>query len=1574
MRPGLPLVAITLAFAACVSPSNPYDPEADPAVQARARLSGRVVLEDPNVDVSTLDVEAAALILRLVDDNGDEQARLAGDDLDVGEGAASFLLPDLVPGSYRLLVENLSTRFVGASAPAVELSPGAKLDLGDLRYVAPLLPEGLGPGSVKGDVVIQEGAAVPRTVELFRLEEGAAASVRTLTADAGGRFSFTGLVSGRYAVVATAEGYAPAYALDLEIGEQPGAELEVRLEGQSALALQPVTAVLRFADEVPLVEGVRYTRADAVDVELLAFGGTNPVTGMRVSTSAAFVDESGAELPFQDHAARVTVALPDVEGTIDVHAQFEARSAGGFAFLSPIFSAQVVRDTSPPEVGLAEVSGAVVGIDGRTYLTAAAVAPSLVLDASDAVSAVSGLAVVEASAAPAPDSVSFDDVTAPGGLVRLPALLGLSGGDGVKSVWAFVRDRAGNVSAPLGVEVVVDTTPPTLASVRIAGGAEFVLSPFVSVEVESADEDVAEVALARAGAEPTAFEPVGGASIAFALEPGDGTRGVVVRLRDFAGNVSGDVTDEVVVDAGAAVLAPSLVATRDVPVEVLARAAAEARVVLGTSIDDGLSLLAAAPYSASPPATLTAPSDGAFRVFAQVRDAAGTESGLLVADVEVDTTGPSFGPGGVVVDQGAAATRFVSVTVAVDAVAPEDVEAMAVATDGVVDAETFQPFSPQVTAVLAPGDCPGDGDPTTPDECNRVCVVLRDAAGNVSSPSCDGIRLDTTPPTTPAITPLFATVRADTVEIIVTEPATDFDDQEVGTYEITSPAGDYLEVQGRGPFRFRLRPNRQNELCVRGKDEAGNVGIEDCAVVDEKTARTEIGNGIDNRGSDVFGDFIAFVGRGGIFLHDIRQGPPASSTDTERMQLLTNGLVGSDFIDGPGESIRMAGDARTLIVAHGPVGGQGGGVFNVVVKVLDDRALPGGVTQLEGQLEGSAFDVDGRYVAYFATGGVYLHDLGIDSTALDTTARIPRTAPTEALVSAPGVELCPGTAPRVARGVVIWCELQQGRGVLRRAYTDRGDPQNPNDDVLVRDELTGAGSVARLTVDTDRFHQPVLSERFIVWVEEQGAERRLVFLEGGIDRPLVDTQRRETPLPMSTRNCGSVDLDQTADLSGSRLAFLTTRDANLGLNDVGLFDFDAPSPKAACLTEDLAPQDIVSIDGGRVIYRDAAANESMVLVELSRTRWISATLELGFEPLTSGADGVVAWLETRPELCQVDADCETQRGEACVGGACTGARRLITLLARDRTQTELGDELIVTQNPIFLGPSEADPTYAVGGERVAWLESAVPFAPPPYTLHVATTGSPGSIEITSSAARVLAVDPEGTRLAFVEHTGVGDPGTGRIRLTDVTGGAPTHSIITTEVVQVPYVDLERTAAGQPVVVWQRGGDIDRRDAGGELYASLAGSVGVEVAIVARNGDPVVTAADVDRVRGPKVARVGNDLFVAYLLTGAGPLEPHACRLDSASGARCVDDEKLSLRPSNVRDVSISRDGLVAFMSDEEGVDEVVLFDVRARRRVFATPVTPSDGDRGTPDIAEGHLVWSDASLGTPDVFELVLRP
>lgn len=489
-----PALFLVVSLCACVEPTNPYDSDTPPDQQARGSLTGSVALEDESAPPDVIASEVAALRVVLLDEEG-KRLRVDGQDraaslVDVSERGGAFFFDDLVPGRYTPLVENVGARYAPPASVTATVAPGADVDLGELRFVArSVAGEGGGPGVISGEVELLERDGGARTVSLYRLgaDEEAAELVTTRLTDSSGRFQMSGLSLGTYALVASLRGFTPDHALDLKVGETEGASLVHNLSAGDALTLHPVTAVLRPV--LPLVEGHRYVSGDEVAVDVLAFGG---VTGMRLATDESFLDDEGEPLPFVTHSASVTVPLPAREGPIELFGQFEVRSEGGFAFTSEVFSTTVIRDVTPPVVVGARFLGVQQGADG-TYLANLGTGSTLTLSAQlqDAVSAVSGIGREVTAGDEEPSSPAFTQITSFGGLLSWDEPIGL-GDDGLQQVWIYARDRAGNVSEPEQLAVLLDRSVEDLPlqALDATGGTLPVRLARLSFDEDGAAEDL----------------------------------------------------------------------------------------------------------------------------------------------------------------------------------------------------------------------------------------------------------------------------------------------------------------------------------------------------------------------------------------------------------------------------------------------------------------------------------------------------------------------------------------------------------------------------------------------------------------------------------------------------------------------------------------------------------------------------------------------------------------------------------------------------------------------------------------------------------------------------------------------------------------------------------------------------------------------------------------------------------------------------------------------------------------------------------------------------------------------------
>lgn len=546
----------TLALAACMSvePQNPLDPDAPEGVQARATLTGNVVLAETGATVAGLSVRlrdrSGAMLL---DENGAERVAQVqpgeGDGLDLGTG--TFELRNLPAGSY-LPVIDVDARFSAPPITEIAVLPGEKRFAGTYRYVV----AEVGVGRVHGSVGLERGSGGARKVRLSRLRASGYVVVAERLTAADGSFDFTGLAQGTYAVIGELDGYAPDYRTKVELQDGPGQLVE---STPVNLTLRPAAGVV--VPELPNVYGAFYTSARTLPVHIYRFG---QVDEMRVVVAPvaqlteggpAFVDDAGAELPFQTYEPTLTVPLPDVEGPLAVVVQFRDTTDQNFPFVSGAFSRTVVRDATKPVVTRVSAPGLVAAADGATWTKTPGATLTLEIEANDVQAGVADARLLQRAdnGEGTPEELGFAQRLFPAGVVQVSEQVGLTAGEGEKVVWARAIDRAGNVSDPVPFVVGVDATPPTF-EVSINEGAGYALSQRVRVALalEEGGAPVTELAFSPDGVRMGLVLPswnVG--SVEYELDNGaateDGRKEVHVRVTDAAGNVGVGV-DDVVLD------------------------------------------------------------------------------------------------------------------------------------------------------------------------------------------------------------------------------------------------------------------------------------------------------------------------------------------------------------------------------------------------------------------------------------------------------------------------------------------------------------------------------------------------------------------------------------------------------------------------------------------------------------------------------------------------------------------------------------------------------------------------------------------------------------------------------------------------------------------------------------------------------------------------------------------------------------------------------------------------------------------------------------------------------------------
>jgi hypothetical protein len=758
----LSLLATICIVGSCelVVADNPYDPQTPADLQAPATVRGRIVLRDGLTPDGPVGERAAldAITVTVRDSTGrlveqDDVIRavaLTSVDVSAEEdaGVGFFVVSDLLPDTYSIEVLGVPEAYEATAPRTVTLGPGVDIDVGDLEYVYGVGADG--PYGIDGIVTSAgAGGGVPR-VSLFVWAGGGPVLAAT-TAVAGGAFRFSGLWSGTYAVVAEGDAVAPAYRLDVPVGtNQP----QTSYAGDEAITLQPVTAVLlpitSGTDGVAVVERTNYVRGAPVPVAVLSFStdviNDVGVTRMRLSTDPLFQDDAGDDIPFVPYAASATVPLPDEDGPHTIHAQFEASSAAGFSFSSPVFTLDVVRDTAAPRVVAATLTGLETGSDGIALSPSRTVAVRAELQ--DDTSAVGAVGV---GGDAAPDTL--DLVVAGTGSVRVERSLTFAD-DGLHTVLIVARDRAGNVTDDLPaatLQVHIDTVPPDITlDVENADGG--VLTGRTA-RLRVASRDPADAVLVDVGVEGDALVPTGDPGVFELLLPSDATPDSVVTFEalavDAVGNearVTRSVTlppaptaPQLVIDGGATATPDRVVAVR-----FSALHATSARLVSGTTSVS----YPANDFGRTLEFTLPDTDDGEVLVTAVFADDAGntvSTSDSIVLDRVAPTLLAPVALGPVQEEGGVQYVTSVSATLSVLA---DGADEMAVVVDGAVDGEVFQPFAGNVVVLLPSGDGP-----------KRICVHLRDEAGNErpfpvsgSDDACVDVVLDTDAPSAPVPT------------------------------------------------------------------------------------------------------------------------------------------------------------------------------------------------------------------------------------------------------------------------------------------------------------------------------------------------------------------------------------------------------------------------------------------------------------------------------------------------------------------------------------------------------------------------------------------------------------------------------------------------------------------------------------------------------------------------------------------------------------------------------------------------------------------------------------------------------
>lgn len=485
----------------------------------------------------------------------------------------------------------------------------------------------------------------------------------------------------------------------------------------------------------------------------LASSGVDTVSGLaavRLSASST-VDVvgnlSGAPQPYQRDMLFVRPSTAD--GVQPVHVQFIDHAGN----VSAVASSSIVIDTQPPAGSLTVSRGARATADGYTN--------SLLVTLSEqaAPEPNGGFTLIKLANSQAELQYAvLQPVQPTAGWFLSP------GSDGARTVYAELRDAAGNSSGPFNATIVYDATAPSPATAALTGSS-VVNSQAISLSLSAADAFALSPTEAVTASESPTFQGATASGypsnnlLGYSISSGDGQKQIYVRFRDAAGNdavVAVAVTLDTVAPTGTfaieGVLADGTVSTAHTSttaVTLVVDQTGASGYLLGT---ETLSSCPATGYSALSSTRLahTLPSlQGPREVRLCLRDAAGNTTGPLSAFIRLDTVSPTdcaLTLSGRKVDGTSAPskkTATATVTAAVGACSETPAELFL--TSGLVSCTAgapigWVPFSSSQPFLLA-----------GPDGVNTVRGCVRDAARNVAAVALDTIELDTTPPAAPQL-------------------------------------------------------------------------------------------------------------------------------------------------------------------------------------------------------------------------------------------------------------------------------------------------------------------------------------------------------------------------------------------------------------------------------------------------------------------------------------------------------------------------------------------------------------------------------------------------------------------------------------------------------------------------------------------------------------------------------------------------------------------------------------------------------------------------------------------------------
>jgi hypothetical protein len=589
------------------------------------------------------------------------------------------------------------------------------------------------------------------------------------------------------------------------------------LDNDSAILSAAITldTAPPYGASVVINGGSGYTNNTLYQLSLAAIDEFSGVVEMKISEDANFADDSW--IGFDDVRSHPTSpgAPPGGDGLKEIRVIF--RDAAGNEML-PADAAvdDIVLDRVPPVLN--GITLDCNGVPGAGTCSTPVVSIRIDPD-SQAPDSTVAMAFSNTGSFSAATFVGFDT----------PVSWLLTPGDGLKTVFAMLRDAAGNESPGIASDTItIDTTPPAAGTISLAGGALFTNSATVALQVTGEANAFVELTgtLVEAGVYPLAGVPAN-----ITLSGPDGVKEVEAVLIDPAGNRSlpfstGIVLDRlppyavsVTIDGGAAYTTDPL---GQVSLTLTATDVTSGVDQIRISSDGTFDTEPLEPFVLSRAYTLNAPgTQGQKTVRVRFHDLAGNQTEAQ-ASITLDYSPPTFSAAvsGRDLPQvpGRTALRTVDLTLSNIAGSPTAMKASSQA--GFGDASWIPVAS-------------GTWELSGGDGLKTVYVKLTDAAGNESTVAQPQIELDTTGPETPSIQVAdidgdgFA-LSANEVELEWSLPA----DGDLAGFTVqrlvagVDVSYQFLQDLGSGTLQFtdtNALPGSPNSYRIRAFDDLGNA-------------------------------------------------------------------------------------------------------------------------------------------------------------------------------------------------------------------------------------------------------------------------------------------------------------------------------------------------------------------------------------------------------------------------------------------------------------------------------------------------------------------------------------------------------------------------------------------------------------------------------------------------------------------------------------------------------------------------------------------------------------------------------